>query len=50
MGARQPDVETRFTVTGFHIHMPAVRLHELRETIGRILGMLRHPKLAAAAE
>ncbi len=27
-----------------------VRRHELRETIGRILGMLRHPKLAAAAE
>jgi acetyl-CoA carboxylase carboxyl transferase subunit beta len=27
-----------------------VRRHELRETIGRILRMLRHPKLAAAAE
>ena len=27
-----------------------VRRHELRETIGRILGLLRHPKLAAAAE
>ena len=27
-----------------------VRRHELRETIGRILGMLRHPKLAIAAE
>jgi acetyl-CoA carboxylase carboxyl transferase subunit beta len=27
-----------------------VRRHELRDTIGRILGLLRHPKLAAAAE